>query len=206
MLRGPFLKQQDTAKPAEDGARKRLMVSAIGLFAEKGYASTSVREIVARAGVTKPVLYYYFKNKEGLLRSILDWASELQEEVLDRVLDMSGTVLEKLVYLYDRMYEGVMEHQHLFKFIHNLIFGPPQGTPAYDLERYHRRLVSAIKAIYQEGLEKGSVIKADPEEVAFLVLGLIDFCFHLDYVHPESADAHRPERLLRLAFQGLGTP
>ena len=78
MLRGPFLKQQDTAKPAEDGARKRLMVSAIGLFAEKGYASTSVREIVARAGVTKPVLYYYFKNKEGLLRSILDWASELQ--------------------------------------------------------------------------------------------------------------------------------
>ena len=36
------------------------------LFARKGYSGTSVREIVAAADVTKPVLYYYFRNKEGL--------------------------------------------------------------------------------------------------------------------------------------------
>jgi hypothetical protein len=39
--------------------------------------------------------------------------------------------------------------------------------------------------------------------VAILVLSLLDFCLHMDLVDPESGDLERPERLLRLAFQGL---
>ncbi|MCE1227092.1 MAG: TetR/AcrR family transcriptional regulator, partial [Geobacteraceae bacterium] len=46
--------------------RQRLLDAALQLFSTKGYAATSVRELVEAAGVTKPVLYYYFKNKEGL--------------------------------------------------------------------------------------------------------------------------------------------
>ncbi len=42
------------------------------------------------------------------------------------------------------------------------------------------------------------------EEVAVLVLGLIDFCFHLDQAQPELSDPELPDRLLRLAFSGLG--
>ncbi|NIW00329.1 TetR family transcriptional regulator, partial [Candidatus Saccharibacteria bacterium] len=41
-------------------ARERLLETAIGMFAQKGYAGTSVREIAEQAGVSKPVLYYYF--------------------------------------------------------------------------------------------------------------------------------------------------
>ena len=44
-------------------ARERLLSGATELFASKGYAATTVREIVERAGVTKPVLYYYFRSK-----------------------------------------------------------------------------------------------------------------------------------------------
>ena len=87
--------------------------------------------------------------------------------------------------------------------IHNLIFGPPQGVPDYDLGAYHRRLVQAIKGIYLEGLEKGEVIDTEPEEVAFLVLSVLNFCLHLDQIYPETSDPGRPERLLRLAFQGI---
>ena len=39
--------------------------------------------------------------------------------------------------------------------------------------------------------------------VAFLVLSLIDFSLNMNQVLPELADPQRPERLLRLAFQGL---
>jgi hypothetical protein len=65
-------------------------------------------------------------------------------------------------------------------------------------------MVDSIKAIYIEGLAKGEVKGADADDVAILVLSLLDFCFHLEYVHPGSSDPERPERLLRLAFQGLG--
>jgi TetR/AcrR family transcriptional regulator len=42
----------------ETEVRKRLLKAALELFTKKGFAATSVREIVEIAGVTKPVLYY----------------------------------------------------------------------------------------------------------------------------------------------------
>lgn len=53
---------------------KRELMIEIGLkmFAEEGYESTGVAAIVDRAEVTKPTLYHYFGNKEGLLRSIYE--------------------------------------------------------------------------------------------------------------------------------------
>ena len=87
--------------------------------------------------------------------------------------------------------------------IHNLIFGPSESVPDYDFERYHRRMVESIKAIYREGIVKAEVKAYDPEEVAVLVLSLIHFCFHLNQISPETPDPDTPERLLHIAFEGL---
>ena len=56
----------------EVSVRQRLMDSAVLLFTTRGYAATSVREIVEMAGVTKPALYYHFDSKEGIYLAILD--------------------------------------------------------------------------------------------------------------------------------------
>jgi AcrR family transcriptional regulator len=187
----------------ELNARERLLETAAQLFAEKGYAETYVREIVEKAGVSKPVLYYYFQSKEGLFHAILEWAADVQQKILDEVLDASGTVLERLIYMYRRVYEGVRQYENLYKMIHGLIYGPPQGAPEYDYSRYQHYMVNLVKRIYCEGLQAGEVSQADAEEVAFLVLSLIDYCLNIEKIQPELADPQRPERLLRLAFQGL---
>jgi TetR/AcrR family transcriptional regulator len=197
--------KQSKKKINGNNARERLLEAGTALFGERGYAGTFVREIVDRAGVTKPMLYYYFKSKEGMFYTILDGAAEQQEVILTQALEAPGAVLDRLIYLYRRIYEGLIEHQNLFKMIYNLVFGPRQGTPDYDIDQYHRRMVDAIKTIYLEGLARGEVKEADANEVAILVLSLLDFCLHIEYVHLGSSDPKRPERLLRLAFQGLGT-
>jgi AcrR family transcriptional regulator len=179
------------------------MEASIALFAEKGYAGTSVREIVQRAGVTKPVLYYYYGSKEGTFRAVLEHATMLQETILKESLESTGSALQRLMTLYRRSYHGVMENRNLFLMIHNLIFGPPQSVPEYDFEKYHRRMIETIKRIYTDGVAAGEMVPADAEEVALLVLGLIDFCLHFDQVHTDRSDPERPERLLNLAFQGL---
>ena len=96
-------------KHIEQGARARLLEAGVKLFSEKGYANTSVREIVELAGVSKPILYYYFKSKEGMFRSILDYALRQQVSMLAEALDKPGSVLDSLVYLYLIMYRAVME-------------------------------------------------------------------------------------------------
>jgi TetR/AcrR family transcriptional regulator len=198
-----MVEPENRNKTDEQSARKALLFAGISLFSEKGYASTSVREIVALAGVTKPVLYYYFQNKEGLFRAILDGAAERQEELLKETSQMTGSVLERFLFLYGRIYEELVSNHQLFRMIHNLIFGPPQGSPDYDMESYHRRMLEAVKAIYKQGLERGEVTAADPADVAMMIVGVTDYCFHLDYFHPEEVDPARSERLLRLAFRGL---
>ena len=183
--------------------KQMILAAGIDMFAEKGYAGTSVREIVERAGVSKPVLYYYFKNKAGLFQAILDWTAEFQESVLARVFERPGSLLERLVDLYQLIYKSIIENQKLYRMIHNLFFGPPQGAPPYDIEHFHRRMVDTIKALYLSALADQEVEEADAEDVAILIMGLTDICFHLDLLHPESTDPNRPERLLRLAFCGL---
>ncbi len=197
------MKNDKKLSPTAPNARERLLETATGIFAQKGYAGTSVREIVEQAGVSKPVLYYYFQSKEGLFLAILDLAENLQKQLLSGVLETKGTVLERLLILYRRLYAGVQERRNLYQMIHGLIFGPPQGTPDYDFTRYHRHMINAIGEIYNAGLASGEVKEVAAEEVAYLVLSLIDFCLHMDQVQPQLADPQRPERLLRLAFQGI---
>jgi AcrR family transcriptional regulator len=60
--------------------RSRLRELALTLFAEQGYEKTSLREIAERLGVTKAALYYYFKSKEDIVRSLVeDYVAELDE-------------------------------------------------------------------------------------------------------------------------------
>jgi AcrR family transcriptional regulator len=188
----------------ENNSRERLLETATELFAEKGYAGSSVREIVEKAGVSKPVLYYYFKSKEGLFYAILEWAAEVQQRILNEIFEARGTVQERFVFLYRRVHKGIQQYKSLYIMIHGLIYGPPEGVPEYDFASFQRRMLDAVKRIYEEGAAAGEIRNVDAEEVAFLVLGLMDFSLNMDMVLPELADSQRPERLLRLAFEGLG--
>lgn len=124
---------ENNKKHTEQGARTRLLEAGVKLFSEKGYANTSVREIVELANVSKPILYYYFKSKEGMFCSIMAYALRQQEEMLAEALEKPGSVLDRLINLYRITYRALMEDPNLFKLIHNLIFGPHQGADCGDL-------------------------------------------------------------------------
>jgi len=52
--------------------REQLIDISRGLFAERGFDGTSIEEIAARAGVSKPVVYEHFGGKEGLYAVVVD--------------------------------------------------------------------------------------------------------------------------------------
>jgi AcrR family transcriptional regulator len=52
--------------------RARIQQVALELFAERGYDKTSLREIAERLDVTKAALYYHFKSKEDIVRSLVE--------------------------------------------------------------------------------------------------------------------------------------
>ena len=66
--------QMSQPKVRMTGQERRTQLLDIGrkLFAEKGFDGTSIEELAARAGVTKPVVYEHFGGKEGLYAVVVD--------------------------------------------------------------------------------------------------------------------------------------
>lgn len=60
-------------QPGEPGvdSRQQLVAAAASLFAERGYAGTSTRQIAERAGMRQASMYYYFSGKEEILLELL---------------------------------------------------------------------------------------------------------------------------------------
>jgi hypothetical protein len=127
----------------------------------------------------------------------------MQESLLNEVVEARGRALDRFVLLYRRVYQALSENPSLFRMIHGLLFGPLESVPSYDYDRFHRRMLRAVEAIYSAGASRKEVVDADPEEVAMLVLGVMDFCLRQDQTRAGAPDSSRPERLLRLMFQGL---
>jgi AcrR family transcriptional regulator len=92
------------AEQARGDTRARIQAVAVELFSEQGYDKTSLREIAERLGVTKAALYYHFRSKEDIVRSLVDdyfgrvdgviaWAKQhrdapgMRDELLTRYLD-----------------------------------------------------------------------------------------------------------------------
>jgi AcrR family transcriptional regulator len=58
--------------PEQLETKDKIIRAAEQLFSEKGFDGTSVNEIAEKAGVNKPLIYYYFKSKDGLLEFLID--------------------------------------------------------------------------------------------------------------------------------------
>ena len=56
--------------------REQILAAATSAFARTGYASTSLEDVAAEAGVTRVILYRHFESKADLYRSVLDRAKQ----------------------------------------------------------------------------------------------------------------------------------
>lgn len=82
---------------SEPGARERLLAAALESFNDKGYAAASVRESVAAAGVTKPVLYYYFGSREGIFLELMDNSNRTFQSLAQNLSAIDAPAPEKII-------------------------------------------------------------------------------------------------------------
>jgi AcrR family transcriptional regulator len=141
---------------ADNAIAGKLLEAAVRLFALKGYPATSTREIVEAAGVTKPMLYYYFQSKEGLLEASLDHFLNHFHERLRGVMDESRTAYDLLVELVWAHLDFCQEHKLLARLFYALYFGPDDQKGLVDLEKYadagHELLNESVARAVAEGL------------------------------------------------------
>src|SRR5580704_10957360 len=76
--------------------RMQILHQAALVFAEDGYHQTSVNSLAARLGVSKPVLYYYAKNKDDILFQCVKVARDALQEAIDETTRRKMRGLDKI--------------------------------------------------------------------------------------------------------------
>ena len=165
-----------SAGTPQDDVRQRLMQEAIALFVARGYAATPVREIVAAAGVTKPVLYYYFGSKEGLYLEIMKEIDRQFTALLAAHAATAGSVRRRIRELFSGILESVRDNVATVRLVYAIYFGPPQGAPFVDFNRFFDVILTRVDDLLREGIAGGEIAPCDRSALCWSLLGCYQLC------------------------------
>ena len=95
----------DARKSRSDGvqSRERLVLAAMRLFAEQGFARTSTREIALAAGTNIASISYYFGDKAGLYRAAFTEPAPHTRDDIAAVNNPDATLRESLAVFYAQL-------------------------------------------------------------------------------------------------------
>ncbi len=140
-----------------DGVRRNILDVARAEFAEKGLSGARVDEIAAKTKTSKRMIYYYFTDKEGLYRSVLEEAyGQIRE--LERTLDLGAlSPPDALARLTGFTFDYHADHADFVRLvmienIHHARHLKTSGT----ISALNLSAIDMIRGIYDRGVAVGA--------------------------------------------------
>lgn len=156
------------------GIRARILSEAARLFAQKGFADTSIRDITAAARVTAPMIYYYFGNKESLFRALLREPLELLHDRSKAIADGDLSFPQKLVELLTMHYEAIQQMPETARLFVMTQFGPDRERFLGDSQQVFMEFRARFLRLIEEGQRCGELAPGSPELLDLHFAGLIN--------------------------------
>jgi len=180
---------------------EELFLAALCVFMEKGYRATRLEDVARQAGVTKPLIYHYFKDKDDLLLKALEWKIA---EILSDMRAEVGSPDEGIETRLRRIFEyswARWSRPEWGRFHGTVLVEVRQENPELFRKWAEGSLVERwrlIEGILRDGQERNEV-RADLDCAAasrFLISGGVQLAWlHLHTALPEFAPF--PEESLR---------
>lgn len=185
--------------------RKKILDAAARLFAKKGYAGTSIRDITNATKLTQPVIYYYFGSKAGLYKALLEQALNECYYKMSSAASTPGTVRERLVNMISVLFEFVQHKKDLTHLAFSIAFAAEEEVPGEvrDLVK-ERRIINLYREIFSQA-QKECCIRKDftPEELAHGIHGVVILeVMGVLIVKKAIPDRVRAERIVDLFLTG----
>lgn len=159
------------------GTRQQLLRAALKHFANSGYAATSVQDIVDDAKLSKPALYYHFKDKAGLFQALVHEAHDDRYRLVRAAAESHTGIRAQLEAILTTLFDYFRENRELMRISFATMFAAPGEVPedagcAEKCERNFEFVHSVIKQAQQNG-ELDSHFES--QELAIGIYGLVNF-------------------------------
>jgi len=143
--------------------QKRVIEVAATLFLEKGFAYTSMDELVRVSKVSKSNVYYHFSNKEELLEGVVDYWIEMYQSAIDDLLSQNQLLVEDRIQLFlKQLSQGVQtrEYKGSCPFITLYIQSPTNATKVKEkIGLFFAGLQTKVSLLLKQGIENGEFRK-----------------------------------------------
>ena len=153
------------------GARNTILNAAMELFAQKGYAASSIREICKNAGITKPVVYYHFRNKEHLYQELmLDMFNQTRKNLL-QLTKYRGSIRDRLILYVSQEFRNCRRDPNSIRLLFRMMFSPEGEYPHFNyVEEFQRERKVVAGLIKNSELE---ISRANAQMMATSLMGMI---------------------------------
>lgn len=171
-LNSPF---QTPAQKREDRAAKRQAVlrAAVRMFNARGFHATSLEDVAASLGITKPTIYHYLGNKEQVLLECVRIGLEQLLEAAGQARREEGTGKDRLCSFLRRYAEINMDD------FGRCVIRTGEETLSEDGRKQFRglkrKIDTALRGLIEEAVADGTIAAADPKLLAFTLAGALNW-------------------------------
>jgi len=185
--------------------KKEILENALDVFVEEGYADTTFQKIADRCGITRTILYLYFKNKrEVFMFSITRFTEKLEAEIRAAAANETAPSYETLERLSSLVIGRCAEQAKLLSVIVGYIeHSRKSGTESGDrVRRRTIRMRHIIAGVVISGQKRGELKKVSVGAVSDFFFGLVEAAIFRVAVLGRT-DCSDLETAMRLFFEGL---
>ncbi len=155
--------------------RAQIVSGARQAFSRKGYDAATVGDIAEAAGVSKGLIYHYFRSKEDILLATAEALMDGFAEYMERMSTAETTAAEKLLalqHLHIRETVKVWDLvQIMIEFWSESVRRPEIARPYAQMFRKAR---AYLEAIIEAGIASGEFRPVPAKEVASLMIAIVD--------------------------------
>jgi len=158
------------------------------LFAQSGYAATSIREIADRSDANPAMIHYYFGNKESLLKAVLEKALSPLADSIEAMQSEHEVAPAEIV---DTLMDTIASHPNLPYLIIREVMLPGGVMQAHFAEHLAPRLGGALPGLLEREIKNGRISVDTPPAIGALTLmSLAIFPFIVRPVAEQVLDVH----------------
>jgi AcrR family transcriptional regulator len=185
-----------------DALRQRICTAASTLFIRRGFGATSMQDIADALRISRPKLYYYFRDKASILETLVSnvpvEAHRRAQAVLARKgLDAKARLRELILQHADL----ILSRPHEFRLLDMSLEHLPRAMQA-RAHKAKRGLLEAFAAVIRHGIADRMFRSTDPKVAAF---GLIGMCNWTAAWYRSDGRLSAPEICAVLADLGVGS-
>lgn len=171
----------------EKNKEKLILDAAVALFTAQGFAATRMEDIAKKAGISKGLTYFYYKNKEDLFMALTKKAfDQLREEFRESLRSKGKNGLEMLTDLVGRIWQFAKEQPVYFQAIQHFLdllkkYTSPElkaqiNPLILDSIHFHKLLEIQLEPtrlgiqIVSQGIKDGSIRPELQPEITFYTI------------------------------------